>query len=47
MYGMMYLYCYSVLEGQAEVAIGIKGTERAELGIFEQQHGFRSHADSD
>jgi hypothetical protein len=30
----VYLYSNSVLEGQAEVAIGVKGAERAEFGIF-------------
>ena len=31
---LWYLYSNPVLEGQVEVAIGIKGAERAELGIF-------------
>ena len=42
----LHLYSNSVLEREAEVAIGIERTERAELGIFQEQHGFRSHAHS-
>ena len=30
----MYLYSNPVLEGEVEVAIGIKRAERAELSIF-------------
>ena len=42
---LVYLHCYSVLEGHADVGVGVEGLEGAQFRVLQQQHGFGTQTD--